>query len=554
MKHWTIGKRIILNSGFLCLVIGALCYFAVSRLNQLDRISSSIVTDSLPGVIYAGKINVGQAQNELRLCRMLLVSTSEDRRKIKEEMTTINAGIMDTIKAYEATVVTEENRKNFDTLVRTRDEFLKIREQFFSIVETNRDLASAFATSTVKPVYEKYFGAGEEMREYNRRTGEANGAIYLQKARETKILIVIVGGACILIGFLLSLFNVKSVVRVLSGISTSLRESSDQLVSAAGQVSSSSQTLAEGSSQQAASLEETSSSLEEMASMTRRNSESAEKARELSEDTRRAADSGTTDMKAMSAAMEAIKSSSSDIAKIIKTIDEIAFQTNILALNAAVEAARAGEAGMGFAVVADEVRNLAQRSAQAAKETATKIEGAIAKTEQGVQISAKVAQVLDEIVNKVRQVNQLVTEVSAASKEQTQGIDQVNTAVGQMDRVTQSNAASAEETASASEELNAQALSLKDAVAQLLALAGSTGEMVQASQSEAKSGSVPVTWKPSTKTEVVVRSNTRGSLPQRGATTGFGGNRRVSQTHSVSKRPEEGVSIPMDDDFKDFNS
>jgi chromosome segregation ATPase len=390
-------------------------------------------------------------------------------------------------------------------------------------------------------VYEKYFGAGEEMREYNRRTGEANGAIYLQKARETKILIVIVGGACILIGFLLSLFNVKSVVRVLSGISTSLRESSDQLVSAAGQVSSSSQTLAEGSSQQAASLEETSSSLEEMASMTRRNSESAEKARELSEDTRRAADSGTTDMKAMSAAMEAIKSSSSDIAKIIKTIDEIAFQTNILALNAAVEAARAGEAGMGFAVVADEVRNLAQRSAQAAKETATKI-------------SAKVAQVLDEIVNKVRQVNQLVTEVSAASKEQTQGIDQVNTAVGQMDRVTQSNAASAEETASASEELNAQALSLKDAVAQLLALAGSTGEMVQASQSEAKSGSVPVTWKPSTKTEVVVRSNTRGSLPQRGATTGFGGNRRVSQTHSVSKRPEEGVSIPMDDDFKDFNS
>ena len=127
-------------------------------------------------------------------------------------------------------------------------------------------------------------------------------------------------------------------------------------------------------------------------------------------------------MQAMTTAMEAIKVSSDDIAKIIKTIDEIAFQTNILALNAAVEAARAGEAGMGFAVVADEVRNLAQRSAQAAKETAAKIEGAIGKTAQGVEISAKVAQALNDIVAKVRQVDELVAEVASASREQTQGI------------------------------------------------------------------------------------------------------------------------------------
>ncbi len=170
------------------------------------------------------------------------------------------------------------------------------------------------------------------------------------------------------------------------------------------------------------------------------------------------------------AAMDDIKASSDGIAKIIKTIDELAFQTNILALNAAVEAARAGESGMGFAVVADEVRSLAQRCAQAAKETAGKIEDAVQKSAKGAEISAKVARSLEEIVTKARQVDEMAGEVAAASREQSQGIEQVNTAVSQMDKVTQSNAANAEESASAAEELNAQADALKDAVAELLQL------------------------------------------------------------------------------------
>jgi methyl-accepting chemotaxis protein len=255
-----------------------------------------------------------------------------------------------------------------------------------------------------------------------------------------------------------------------------LDEGADQVASAAAQVSSSSQSLAEGASEQAASLEETSASLEEVASMTKRNAEGAQQAKGLSGQTRAAADMGAADMEAMKVAMDEIKTSSNDISKIIKTIDEIAFQTNILALNAAVEAARAGEAGMGFAVVAEEVRSLAQRSAQSAKETAAKIEVAISKSEHGVRISGKVAVSLAEIVEKARQVDALVAEIARASLEQTQGIGQVNTAVGQMDQVTQSNAGTAEETAAAAEELSAQSCVMRDGVGQLLKLVGGSAK------------------------------------------------------------------------------
>ncbi|MDX2111434.1 MAG: methyl-accepting chemotaxis protein [Verrucomicrobiota bacterium] len=289
----------------------------------------------------------------------------------------------------------------------------------------------------------------------------------LSSVRRTGLITLIIGVVTLLATVGVILLVVRSVTRPLDhGIKT-LMETSNHVASAAEQISSSSQSLAEGASEQAASLEETSSSLEEMSSMTQRNAAHAQKANELSKATRAAADSGASEMQEMTTAMAGIKSASDNISKILKTIDEIAFQTNILALNAAVEAARAGEAGMGFAVVADEVRNLAQRAASAARETGEKIADSVTKSERAVAISSRVAIGLQEIVAKARQVDELVAEIATASKEQSQGITQINTTVSQMDKITQSNAANAEESASSAQELNALAETLKGAVSDL---------------------------------------------------------------------------------------
>ncbi len=267
----------------------------------------------------------------------------------------------------------------------------------------------------------------------------------------------------------------RSITKPINRIIGSLTEGAEQVASAAGQVSSASQSLAEGATEQAAGLEETSSSLEEMSAMTKQTADSAQQANTLSADAKKAADTGIHSMQRMSSAIQDIQKSSDETAKIIKVIDDIAFQTNLLALNAAVEAARAGEAGKGFAVVAEEVRNLAMRSAEAAKDTASMIEESVKNSNHGVEIANEVGRVLDDIVNGVSKTTDLIGEINAAAQEQAQGIDQVNTAVSQMDKVTQQNAANAEESASASEELNAQAGSMQQAMQELVTLVAGQG-------------------------------------------------------------------------------
>ncbi len=258
--------------------------------------------------------------------------------------------------------------------------------------------------------------------------------------------------------------NINTLIQNLDDALVQVALASDQVTSAASEISSGSQTLSQGASEQASSLEEVSSSLQEMSSMTKRNAENAKEARSLSEGAQAIADRGVESMKRLSEAIAKIKVSSDSTAKIVKTIDEIAFQTNLLALNAAVEAARAGDAGKGFAVVAEEVRNLAMRSAEAAKNTANMIEESVKNAEGGVAINQEVLRNLTEINSQVNQVGTVMAEIAAASEQQSQGVEQVNTAVEQMNTVTQQVAANAEESASAAEELSGQAEEMKSMV------------------------------------------------------------------------------------------
>ncbi|MBI5093310.1 MAG: hypothetical protein HZB26_12825 [Candidatus Hydrogenedentes bacterium] len=289
------------------------------------------------------------------------------------------------------------------------------------------------------------------------------------------LAVSIICGAAVLLGLFLGMFLTRSITKPIHQVISGLGASSSQVTVASAQVASSSQQMAEGASEQASSLEETSASLEEMSSMTKQNADNARQVNLMVANTGKASEKGREAMQRMTEAIGKIKSSADQTAKILKTIDEIAFQTNLLALNAAVEAARAGEAGKGFAVVAEEVRHLAQRSAEAAKTTASLIDESRKNADDGVAASSEVAGILEVISGSVDNVSKLVSEVSAASKEQAQGIEQVNTAVSQLDRVTQSNAANAEESASASEELSAQATELGQFVATLTELVGANG-------------------------------------------------------------------------------
>lgn len=496
MTNWTIRKRITVGFATI-LALGVIqAGISATLLRKVSVETHFMDTDAVPGMSAITSIQSLLCDSQIRTLQAAFSKTAQERKADLDKVETLKGQLAKAVEDYEKTISLDEDRQLFAKLKEARSSYVTTRGQVCELLAAGKDEeAKGLIPTQLTPRYDAYFDAVEKLVHYNITNADLSSdrsEVAVQHAKSW-MLGITVGN--LVLGSFFATVIIVGLCRALGRLAGSLSEGASQVSAAASQVSNSSQSLAEGSSEQAASLEETSASLEEIASMTQRNAQNVQSAKEFTAQTRSTAEAGaqsTHEMgQAMSGirsatsemrdAMNGIKTASNDVSKIIKTIDEIAFQTNILALNAAVEAARAGEAGMGFAVVADEVRSLAQRSAKAAKETADMIETSIKRSEDGVRVTEKVVasveevaaksqlleQRLGEIVTKAQQVDAQVAQIASASQEQTQGINEVNMAVGQMDKVTQNSAANAEESAAAAEELNAQAEVLKQAVSEL---------------------------------------------------------------------------------------
>lgn len=477
-RQMTVGKKIALGFVSVLFLTAILATLGVVQIRTVDtgvmdladvhipltavisEIDAAATSQNLQVSLYAIHKEEAQLQEFAALDEVVDQAVEKAREIIKFDEELVELGWMDKLNGI---------AESHDVFVKSGRKFIEVLQSS----ESNDELIQTTA-DVVEAAYGPFMARVDEFLEINAAEATEVSDGCAKAADVAKFWLLTIGVASLVIGSVLAFVIARSIIKALKQIISSLSEGSEQVSSAAGQVSSASQSLAEGATEQAAGLEETSSSLEEMASMTKQNADNAQQANTLAADARKVAGTGNERMSKMNEAIQDIQESSDKTAKIIKVIDEIAFQTNLLALNAAVEAARAGEAGKGFAVVAEEVRNLAMRSAEAAKDTSAMIEESVKNANNGVEIAGEVSKVLEDIVEGVGKTTDLVGEIAAASQEQSQGIDQVNTAVNQMDKVTQQNAANAEESASASEELSAQAEQMNQIVEDLSALVGGT--------------------------------------------------------------------------------
>ena len=446
---------------------------------EMERLLTNIMQTSHKQNDPQGAYLAGTALRSLLLARLYVTKFLENNSKssadrVIKEYTDFGREI-----AELGAKINDPELKKFITEIKARQgDYIKAFNQLTTIIWSRNDTIG----NTLDKIGPRVAALVEEVKlSVKAEQDELGPRLQASNDFAATLILAIAGGALIL-GILLAWLITRSINNPIRAIIENLQAGADQVSSASGQVAAAGQSLAEGSAEQAAALEETSSSLEEMASMTKQNADSARQADGLMSEARQIVDKANASMGQLKQAMDKINRASDETAKIIKTIDEIAFQTNLLALNAAVEAARAGEAGAGFAVVADEVRSLAMRAAEAAKNTQALIEGNIHNIQDGNALVTGTDEAFSEVAVSAAKVAELVGEIAAASGEQAQGIDQVNQATGEMDKVTQQVAANAEESAAAAEELSAQSESMKDIVSDLVILVeGARGAMAAAS-------------------------------------------------------------------------
>ena len=495
MAKWSIGKRLFTGVGALVALIvlsGTVSIWTGRTMKaQLDETTQRTArTLSLALSIADDAVTLSNEQR-----RLLLAGLGDDK-----------AGVEQARHATEETRQTNLKRlEEITGLLDDKGDLANVQVIAGKLREwdaTNGQVQQFMAAGSVSEAWDVGRAKSSPLLDEVRKTAkqlvahqDQRFAASVADSDRTNNLMLLVTVAVLAASLLMAaivIYSVRSIIALLRQMSKELAEGAQQVASASSQVAGTSQALSQGATQQAASLEETSASMEEMASITRQNAENSHRATEMANEAAHLTATANTALGEMVNSMGAIKESSDKVAKIIKTIDEIAFQTNILALNAAVEAARAGEAGMGFAVVADEVRSLAQRSAQAAKDTAALIEESIGRANEGQQRVGQVSNAVTAMSESSTRIKGLIEEVSVASRQQAQGIDQVTHAVSQMEKVTQTTAANAEESAAASEELSAQAETAMAVVNRLASLVdGNRRHMAHAAPDAPAPGHAP---------------------------------------------------------------
>jgi methyl-accepting chemotaxis protein len=511
MKPFTISRRLLVLLGAFGLMTALAVAGFTLRLRQSSARSAAVTAQAMSQQALSYEILEALAENHGRV-QQLLGLKDPDEQEVAVQALEVSQNKTLALLAADCAAFAP---------LQPKYEILRGAEQ--SVVEEVLRGNAALAREKFFDVAAKNYDVCMTQLHEQRNAMQAATTRLLERhsAAARKKLLHQSGGLAVVLTCLLAFgWRLKAqIVRVLTAVSATVADTSTQISASANHFAQGSQALAGIASEQAASLEETSASLEEISAMTKRNAENADHGKVLSSQARHSATAGLGRLGEMSRTLHTIKTavtemedavqemqgSSQEIAKIIKTIDEIAFQTNLLALNAAVEAARAGEAGAGFAVVADEVRALAQRSAQAARDTSEKIEAAVKRSERGGIASAKVVRSLGEvqgtatnlgqvfqgIATQIKSLDEVIAEIATASKEQNQGIGEVNLAVSQMDKVTQSNAASAEENAGVAEEMSSQAVTLQGIVEQLQQVVGGGGNAPVAPSEPKTPPSVP---------------------------------------------------------------